>query len=176
MVDEEIDIEELTNEIIDWLDHDNDSRSEILLTEEDVYRRAGSTYRPANRPVNSIGELAHVLGMTPQVMKTTIGLCRILARLRRLDHRTLGSVHSALTNSPIGGYLPGTSKVPELSKININTCPPELLTAMFGLNGQQRRLGHSAGKTGIFPEYQQSTGHWIWEQYSDPAQSPEKQL
>lgn len=146
IVDKDTDTDKLINEIIDWLDHDNDSRSAILLTEEDVYRRAGASYRPANRPINSIGELKHVLGMTPQVMS-------------KLSNFVVALPVYAGSFSPYKQAFSPYNQVsrnysdlntPELTKININTCPPELLTALFAVYNNQSGLTTALERQGYF--------------------------
>lgn len=146
LVDPDIDTERLTDNIIDWLDHDNDSRSEILLTETDLYRRAGSSYRPANRPVNSIAELQHVLGMTPEIMN------RLSSFVVSLPVYTAGFAPRKLAFSPAmqAGDISSNSGIPELTRININTCPPELLMALFALGGDTSGQATALEKQGYF--------------------------
>ena len=146
ILDKDVNPDKFANEIIDWLDHDNDSRSAILLTEDDVYRRAGSVFRPANRPINSIGELSHVLGMTPDIMS------KLSEFVVSLPVYVANFAPDQLAFSPyhrIGQDYPNQSS-PALTKININTCAPELLSAVFSLYNNKSGLDIALEKQGYF--------------------------
>ena len=52
--------------ILDWRDADDLKRPNGA--EEADYRAAGKKYKPANAPFESVGELARVLGVTPELM------------------------------------------------------------------------------------------------------------
>ena len=52
--------------ILDWRDADDLKRPNGA--EEPDYRAAGKTYKPANAPFDSVGELARVLGVTPALV------------------------------------------------------------------------------------------------------------
>jgi len=55
--------ENVLEAILDWRDVDELKRPNGA--EEPDYRAAGKTYKPANAPFDSVGELARVLGVTP---------------------------------------------------------------------------------------------------------------
>ncbi len=55
--------ESVLEAILDWRDVDELKRPNGA--EEPDYRAAGKTYKPANAPFDSVGELARVLGVTP---------------------------------------------------------------------------------------------------------------
>lgn len=121
------DPDEITNQVIDWLDHDDDSRSEILFTEDDVYRRADSLYRPANRPISSIGELENVLGMTPELMAN---LSEYIVALP-VYMANFAPFKRAFSPSRQGAQGFDGANAPALTKLNINTAPSELLAGLF---------------------------------------------
>jgi type II secretory pathway component PulK len=121
------DPDEITDQVIDWLDHDDDSRAEILFTEDDVYRRADSLYRPANRPISSIGELEHVLGMTPELMAK---LSEYLVALP-VYMTNFAPFKQAFSPSKQGAQGFDGANRPELTRLNINTAPSELLAGLF---------------------------------------------
>ena len=52
--------------ILDWRDADDLKRPNGA--EEPDYRAAGKTYKPANAPFDSVGELQRVLGVTPALV------------------------------------------------------------------------------------------------------------
>lgn len=52
--------------ILDWRDIDDLKRPNGA--EEADYRAAGKTYKPSNAPFDSVGELARVLGVTPELV------------------------------------------------------------------------------------------------------------
>ncbi len=127
LVDKDTDVDKLVNEVIDWLDHDNDSRTAILLTEDDVYRRAGSKLRPPNRPINTVNELKHIQGMTDKIFTElsnfVVALPVYISNFA--PYKRAFSQHDLNAQNYIG------LNSPQLTKLNINTCPPELLVALL---------------------------------------------
>ena len=132
----EVDPDEITNNVIDWLDHDDDSRSEILFTEDDVYRRADSLYRPANRPISSIGELENVLGMTPELMDK---LSEFIVALP-VYMANFAPYKQAFSPSKQGAQGFDGPNSPALTKLNINTAPTELLAGLFTIYNNKSAL------------------------------------
>ena len=133
----DIDPDEITNEIIDWLDHDDDSRNVILFTEDDVYRRADSEYRPANRPISSIGELENVLGMTPELMSK---LSKYVVALPVYMDR-FAPYKQAFSPAKQGAQGFDGQNAPALTKLNVNTTSPELLAGLFAIYNNQNAVG-----------------------------------
>ncbi len=133
----DVDPDEITNEIIDWLDHDDDSRNVILFTEDDVYRRADSEYRPANRPITSIGELENVLGMTPQLMDK---LSEYVVALP-VYMASFAPYKQAFSPAKQGAQGFDGPNSPALTKLNINTAAPELLAGLFAIYNNQNAMG-----------------------------------
>lgn len=131
-----IDADEITNNVIDWLDHDDDSRSEILFTEDDVYRRADSLFRPANRPISSIGELENVLGMTPELMSK---LSEFIVALP-VYMTSFAPYKQAFSPSTQGAQGFDGPNSPALTKLNINTAPTELLAGLFTIYNNKNAL------------------------------------
>ena len=134
--DFEIDADDITNQVIDWLDHDDDSRTEILFTEDDVYRRADSLYRPANRPISSIGELENVLGMTPELMSK---LSEFIVALP-VYMANFAPFKQAFSPSKQGAQGFDGPNSPALTKLNINTAPTELLAGLFTIYNNKSAL------------------------------------
>ena len=130
------DPDEITNQVIDWLDHDDDSRAEILFTEDDVYRRADSLYRPANRPISSIGELENVLGMTPELMAK---LSEYIVALP-VYMANFAPFKQAFSPSRQGAQGFDGPNTPSLTKININTAPTEILAGLFTIYNNKSAL------------------------------------
>jgi len=135
--DFDIDPDEITNEIIDWLDHDDDSRSVILFTEDDVYRRADSAFRPPNRPIASIGELENVLGMTPQLMNK---LSEYIVALP-VYMANFAPYKQAFSPNKQGAQGFDGPNSPSLTKLNVNTVAPELLAGLFAIYNNQNAIG-----------------------------------
>ena len=134
--DFEVDPDEISNQVIDWLDHDDDSRTEILFTEDDVYRRADSLYRPANRPISSIGELENVLGMTPELMAK---LSEFIVALP-VYMASFAPYKQAFSPSKQGAQGFDGPNSPSLTKLNINTAPTELLAGLFSVYNNKNAL------------------------------------
>ena len=142
----EADPDKLTNDIIDWLDHDNDSRNEILFTEDDLYRRSDSPFRPANRPIASIGELENVMGMTPAIMKK---LSEHIVALP-VYMASFAPYKQAFSPAKQGaqGFIGPNS--PALTKININTCSAEILAGVFAIYNNSGAMGFVLENQGKF--------------------------
>ena len=134
--DFEIDPDEITNHVIDWLDHDEDSRTEILFSEDDVYRRADSLFRPANRPISSIGELENVLGMTPELMSK---LSEFIVALP-VYMANFAPYKQAFSPNQQGAQGFDGPNSPALTKLNINTAPTELLAGLFTIYNNKSAL------------------------------------
>ncbi len=132
----DVDPDTITNHIVDWLDHDNDSRTEILFTEDDIYRREGSLYRPANRPISSIGELENVLGMTPELMAKLSDYVVALP-VYMANFAPFKQAFSPSTQGAQGFDGPNS---PALTKLNINTAPTELLAGLFTIYNNKSAL------------------------------------
>jgi general secretion pathway protein K len=64
--------------ILDWRDADDLKRPNGA--EEADYRAAGKTYKPANAPFESVGELARVLGVTPGLVERLADSLTIYSR------------------------------------------------------------------------------------------------
>ena len=133
----DVDADEITNNIIDWLDHDDDSRNVILFTEDDVYRRADSSFRPANRPINSIGELKNVLGMTPELMDKLSDY--IVALPVYMDN--FAPYKQAFSPNKQGAQGFDGPNSPALTKLNVNTAAPELISGLFAIYDNQSAMG-----------------------------------
>ncbi len=144
--DFDIDTDKITNEIIDWLDHDDDSRSVILFTEDDVYRRADSTFRPPNRPITSIGELENVLGMTPQLMNK---LSEYIVALP-VYMANFAPYKQAFSPNIQGAQGFDGPNSPALTKLNVNTAAPELLAGLFAIYNNQSAMGIFLQEQGKF--------------------------
>lgn len=134
--DFDVDADEITSQVIDWLDHDDDSRTEILFSEDDVYRRAGSLYRPANRPISNIGELENVLGMTPELMAK---LSEFIVALP-VYMANFAPFKQAFSPSKQGAQGFDGPNSPALTKLNINTAPAELLAGLFTVYNNKSAL------------------------------------
>ncbi len=157
----DIDVDEITNEIIDWLDHDSDSRNVILFTEDDVYRRADSQYRPANRPVTSIGELKNVLGMTPQLMNK-LSEYVVALPVYMANFAPYKQAFSPAKQGAQGFVGPNS---PALTKINVNTASPELLTGLFAIYNIQSSVGLFVQDQGTFQNVQKQDAQNFFEIY-----------
>jgi general secretion pathway protein K len=64
--------------ILDW--RDADSLKRVNGAEENEYRAAGLTYKPANAPFQAIEELQLVLGMRPQIYSRLAPLITVYSR------------------------------------------------------------------------------------------------
>ena len=146
LVDKDTDVDKLVNEVIDWLDHDDDSRSAILLTEDDVYRRAGSKFRPPNRPINSIEELKHIIGMEPEIYDE---LSKFIVSLP-VYISNFAPYQRAFSPHDINEGKFSSLNSPELTKLNINTCPPELLEALLASYDYKTGVSSVLDKQGYF--------------------------
>jgi len=92
----------LVEATVDWIDPDIEPTG-FSGAEDDIYLRNDPAYRTANRPLASISELRLIANMTPE------------------QFAVLQPYVTALPP------VPGSNTV---TKININTAPPELLTAV----------------------------------------------
>jgi general secretion pathway protein K len=72
--------------IADWKDADDLKRPNGA--EEADYRAAGKTYKPANAPFDSVGELARVLGVTPALVARLADNLTIYSRQHGINPQT----------------------------------------------------------------------------------------
>ena len=82
-----------------------------------------SLYRPANRPISNIGELENVLGMTPELMAK---LSEFIVALP-VYMANFAPYKQAFSPSKQGAQGFDGPNSPALTKLNINTAPPNCL-------------------------------------------------
>jgi len=74
----EEDVTKLLDAILDWRDPDTLKRAHGA--EEDDYRAAGLSYRPANAPFQAIEEIQLVLGMRPDIYRRVAPMITVFSR------------------------------------------------------------------------------------------------
>jgi type II secretory pathway component PulK len=111
-----VDAEEVTAAIVDWMDSDDEGD-----WEEDAYARSEGSI-PHNAPLDVISELLMIEGVTPDLyfgpgQPETIDLEKEMLKKGRRTRGTVG-LRDCLT-------------VCSQTKVNVNTAPPEVLTALL---------------------------------------------
>ena len=91
--------QKLVDAIVDWRDPDDLRRPNGA--EESDYRAAGRSYRPANAPFETVGELQRVLGMTPALF------ARIAEALTVYSYRP--GINAATASRDVLLALPGVT-------------------------------------------------------------------
>jgi general secretion pathway protein K len=99
----EEDVVKLLDAILDWRDPDTLKRANGA--EEDDYRAAGLSYRPANAPFQAIEEIQLVLGMRPDIYR------RIAPTITVFSRQT--GVNAAFATRPVLLAIPGVT--PEIA-------------------------------------------------------------
>jgi general secretion pathway protein K len=95
----EEDVVKLLDAILDWRDPDTLKRANGA--EEDDYRAAGLSYRPANAPFQAIEEIQLVLGMRPDIYR------RIAPTITVFSRQT--GVNAAFATRPVLLAIPGVT-------------------------------------------------------------------
>ena len=115
--------EEVVNALIDWIDADDTPRS-AGGAERSYYERLPVPYKPPDGPMRTPGELRLVKG---------------LENLEELAKLFPGATLEAMADLDLGSnaYLTTVwADQPQQAKVNLNTAPPEVLTALIaGLKG-----------------------------------------
>lgn len=101
--------ESIVDATVDWIDPDIEPRG-FNGAEDDAYLRNDPAYRTANRPLANVSELRLVANMTPEQFAV------LEPYVVALPPPAAGSGDGSGANT--------------MTKININTAPPELLTAV----------------------------------------------
>lgn len=81
---------ELAARIADWTDPDETPRPSGA--ERAAYRQAGLAYGPPNAPLESLDELAQVLGMTPEILGLARPYLTVFSDAARPDARRAGAL------------------------------------------------------------------------------------
>lgn len=108
---------EMTARIADWIDPDDAPRPSGA--ESAVYRQAGLPYGPPNAPLESLDELAQVLGMTPEILGSVRPYLTVFSGAARPDARGASTVvqralalaarGSEAARQPTGGAVVGSA-------------------------------------------------------------------
>lgn len=101
---------EMAARITDWIDGDDAPRP--LGAERMAYRQAGLPHVPPNAPLESLDELARILGMTPEVLGLVRPHLTVFSDAARPDVRRAGIIVRRAVALATGGADPATARQP----------------------------------------------------------------
>ncbi len=115
------DIDVLVDSIQDWIDTDDNPR--VNGAESEYYSRLTPPYRPKNGPIDRLGELLLVRGMTPDLY------------------------YGSTSGHPLRELLTALSS----GKVNVNVAPPLVLAVLLGIDESQAEqiVNYRNGDDGI---------------------------
>lgn len=102
---------ELAARITDWIDPDEAPRP--AGAERAAYRQAGLPYGPPNTPLESLDELAQVLGMTPEILALIRPHLTVFSDAARPDAQRAGIIVQRAIALAAGGADPATGRRPD---------------------------------------------------------------
>jgi general secretion pathway protein K len=144
----------LVDAILDW--RDEDDLLHLEGAEKDEYKKAGLSYRPRNKPFQSIEELQLVLGMNEQVFKWFENLVTVYSGQAKVDLTQAGKevlqVLPDMDAELINGYIAARRE----SAINGLPAPAFPVASIEGAAAGQSRALETTAQTAINDGTEQS--------------------
>ncbi len=146
---ESSDTDILMSALIDWTDPDNNSQPGRPAETDDYYSRLNPPYQAKNGPIDDLGELMKVRGMTPAIF---FGV-RSADGTRRDPRRVGGIGQTAMPAGQVVGFKDLFCAI-STPQVNVNTASLGVLTLLLGgdgnaANAAETIIRNRAGPDGV---------------------------